>query len=62
MRKKAEPQVWRDYSWGEWNRDKVLDKIMGICKESGVGIPDTVTDRAHMIGEPYVEKTTKKIM
>ena len=35
---------------------------MGICKESGVGIPDTVTDRAHMIGEPYVEKTTKKIM
>ena len=38
--------------------DKVLEKITGICKESGIGIPDTVTDRAHRIGVPYVDKTT----
>ena len=40
--------------------DKILEKIVGICKESGVEVPDTVTDRAHMIGVPYVDKTTKK--
>ena len=39
--------------------DKVLEKITGICKESGVEISDTVIDRAHMIGAPYVDKTTK---
>ena len=33
---------------------------MGICKDSGVEIPDTVIDRAHRIGVPYVDKTTKK--
>ena len=33
---------------------------MGICKESGVEIPDTVIDWAHMIGVLYVNKTTKK--
>ena len=38
--------------------DKVLEKITGICKESGIGIPDTVIDRAHRIGVPYVDKTT----
>ena len=42
--------------------DKVLHKIMGICKDSGVEIPDTVIDRAHRIGVPYVDKTTQKIM
>ena len=38
--------------------DKVLENITGICKESGIGIPDTVIDRAHRIGVPYVNKTT----
>ena len=33
---------------------------MGICQESGVKIPDTVIDRTHRIGVPYVDKTTKK--
>ena len=40
--------------------DKVLEKIMRICKESGVEIPDTVIDRAHRIGVPYVDKYLKK--
>ena len=30
--------------------DKVLEKIMGICNESGVQIPHTVVDRAKRIG------------
>ena len=33
---------------------------MGICKESGVEIPDTVIDPAHRIGIPYVDETTKR--
>ena len=40
--------------------DKVLDKIIGICKDLGVEIPDTVADCAHSIGVSYVDKTTKK--
>ena len=33
---------------------------MGIYKESGVEIPDTVIDPAHRIGIPFVDKTTKR--
>ena len=33
---------------------------MGICKDSGVEIPDTVTDRAHRIDVPSFDKTAKK--
>ena len=40
--------------------DKVLEKIMGICKELDLEIPDTAIDGAHRIGVPYVNKTTKK--
>ena len=40
--------------------DKVLENIMGICKESGIEIFDTVIDQAHRIGALYVDKTTKK--
>ena len=40
--------------------DKVLEKIMGFCKDSGIEIPDTVIDRTHRIGVLYVDKTTKK--
>ena len=39
--------------------DKDLEKIMGICKDSDVEIPDTVIDRTHRIDIPYVDKTTK---
>ena len=39
--------------------DKDLEKIMGICKDSEVEIPDTVIDRTHRIDIPYVDKTTK---
>ena len=34
--------------------DKVLEKIMTICKESGVEIPDTIIDRAHRIGRYHI--------
>ena len=40
--------------------DKVSEKIMGICRDSGAEIPDTVIDGAHRIGVPYVDKTSKK--
>ena len=40
--------------------DKVSEKIMGICRDSGPEISDTVIDGAHRIGVPYVDKTTKK--
>ena len=40
--------------------DKVLQKIMGICKESSVEIPDTVIDQAHRIGVSHVDEATKK--
>ena len=33
------------------NSDKVLETIMGICKESRIEIPDTVIDRTHSIGK-----------
>ena len=39
---------------------KDLEKIMGICKDSDVEIPDTVIDWTHRIDIPYVDKTTKK--
>ena len=41
--------------------DNVLEKIMGICKESGVEIPDTVIDWAHRKGVPYVDKEAKNL-
>ena len=34
---------------------------MGICKESGVEIFETVINQAHKIGVPHVDKTTKKL-
>ena len=40
--------------------DKVLTKVMGLCKEVGVNIPDTVIDRAHRIGVAYVYNKSKK--
>ena len=39
--------------------DKVLEKIMGIRKEAGAEIPDTIIDWSHSIGEPSVDKATK---
>ena len=41
-------------------RDKVLDRIVGICKDSGIEIPDTVINWEHRIGVPHVDKTTKR--
>ena len=60
IRKKTVPQVWRNSNREGWNSDKVLEKIMGIFKKSGVEIPDTVFYRVHRIGVPYVDKTTRK--
>ena len=40
--------------------DKGSEKIMGICKDSGLEIPDRVTDRLHRTGVPYVDKATNK--
>ena len=39
--------------------DKVLEKIIGILKEAGVEILDTIIDWSHSIGEPSVGKATK---
>ena len=39
--------------------EKVSEKIMRICKESGAEISDTVIDQAHRIDVLYVEKATK---
>ena len=39
--------------------DNVLEKIMGICKDSGLEIPERVTDWLHRTGVPYVDKTNK---
>ena len=41
--------------------DKVLEKIMGIYKDSGIEIPDTVIDQTHRTGVQYVDKNTKKL-
>ena len=40
--------------------DTVLSKVMDMCKEAGVDIPDTVIDRAHRIGEAYFDNKRKK--
>ena len=40
--------------------DKVLSKVVDMCKEAGVDIPDTVIDRAHRIGKAYTDNKTKK--
>ena len=40
--------------------DKVLSKIMDMCKEAGVDIPDAVIDRAHGIREAFFDNTRKK--
>ena len=40
--------------------DKVLSKVMDMCKEAGVDIPDTVIDRVHRIGEAYFDNKRKK--
>ena len=40
--------------------DKVLEKMMGIWKESAFEIADLVKDQAHRIDVPYVDKITKK--
>ena len=40
--------------------DKVLSKVMHMCKEAGVDIPDMVIDRAHRIGKTYTDNKTKK--
>ena len=34
---------------------------MGIYKDSGIEIPDTVIDQTHRIGVRYVDKNTKKL-
>ena len=72
LQNQQEIEELEQYNWGlrlrfegiptERNEtsDKVLEKIMGICKDSGVEIPDKVIDRAHRIGVLYVDKTTKK--
>ena len=39
---------------------KVLSKVVDMCKEAGVDIPDTVIDRAFQIGEAYVNNKRKK--
>ena len=40
--------------------DKVLSKVMDMCKEAGVDIPDTVINRVHRIGEAYFDNKRKK--
>ena len=59
MRQKIVLQAWRDPNREEWNQWQTFRKL-GICKKYGLEIPDTVIDRAHRIGVPYVDKTTKK--
>ena len=39
--------------------DKVLTKVMDLCKEAGANIPDTVIDRAQRIGVTYVDSKSK---
>ena len=39
--------------------DQVLEKAVGMCKDSDVDIPKTVFDRAHRIGETYIDKKIK---
>ena len=40
--------------------DKVLSKVMDMCKEAGVDIPDTVIDTAHRIEGAYFDNKRKK--
>ena len=40
--------------------NKVLSKVVDMCKEASVDIPDTVIDRAHRIGEVYFDNKRKK--
>ena len=40
--------------------DKVLSKVMDMCKEAGVDIPDAVIDRAHGIGEACFDNKRNK--
>ena len=42
--------------------DKVLSKVVDMCKEAGGDIPDTVIDRAHRIGEAYFDNNRRKIV
>ena len=35
--------------------EKVLSKVMDMCGKTGAHVPDTVTDRAHWIGEAYLD-------
>ena len=39
--------------------DKVLTKVMDLCKEAGVNISDTVIDRTQRIGVTYVDSKSK---
>ena len=46
--------------WEARNQCKVLSKVIDMCKEGVVNIPDTVTDRAKRIGINYVDNKNKR--
>ena len=36
--------------------EKVLEKVVSMCKEAGVDVPNETLDRAHRIGKDYFHK------
>ena len=43
------------------NADDSLEKVKTVFNDIGVVIPDSVLDRAHRVGRPYINKDNEKV-